>query len=137
MCDGRRFLLVALFTMRYNDGDYGGAIIHKVDTQLYVGGSFSLPNLNINYNDYAYIPYISDFSILDFRDIRSIRSVNCTYILELFVNNEGHMLNQIPATMSRHFGRPQFNTSGKYISVILIHQITGEKITIVFTNPIN
>ena len=112
------------------------AIVYKIDSQLYVGGSFGFPNLNINYNDYIYLVYIADFSILDFRDIRNIRSSHDTSISQLFVNNEGHVFTQIPAAMSRHFSRTEFNTSGKYITIILIHHITGERVTIVFTNPI-
>ena len=107
--------------------------VHNVDLLLNVGDSFELPTLNINYDDYTSLVYISDFSVLDFRDIRDNDD---TSISQLFVDDEGHVFTMIPITMNNQYSGAEFNTRGKYISIILIHQITEEKTTILFTNPI-
>ena len=130
------FRSVENIALEYYNYPMPDAAVYNVDSQLYIGGSFEFPNLSINYNDYISFVYIVDFSILDFRDIRSTRRSNDTSISQLFVNDEGYVFTQIPAAMSNHFSGTEFDTSGKYIAIILFHQITGEKTTIVFTNPI-
>jgi hypothetical protein len=112
------------------------AAVFKIDSRLYVGGSFEFPNLNINYNDYLPLVYITDYIVSDLRDIRSVRSENDTYISELFTDSEGHYYTQIPAKMYGFLCGYEFSTSGKYITIILTHNTTGEKTTIIYTVPV-
>ena len=124
-------------TLEFYNYPMPNAIVYEVDTQLYVGGSFNLPNFNnIDYDDYFTIVYVVNYLISDFRDIRSIVHNDGTSVFEQLTNYDGAILSKIPATMKNYSSGTEFDTKGKYIAIILDHQITEEKITIIFTNPI-